>query len=100
MFNYLSDLRDPGRGSYDSVGDFAHRAVNLFVGVAVGASVIGLVWAGVQFVMSRGDPKGVDKAKSALTYAVVALVLSVGVFAVKGLIDNLFGGGLPNELDF
>jgi hypothetical protein len=99
-FGSISDLTDPGEASYDSVGDFVHRFVNLSVGVGVGLSVIGLIVAGIQFVVSKGDPRGVEKARNALTYAAIAAILSVSVFAVKGLIDGLVGGGLPNELGY
>jgi len=34
-----------------------------------------LIWGGIQFITSGGDPKGVEQAKKTLTYAIGGLVV-------------------------
>jgi hypothetical protein len=34
-----------------------------------------IIWGGIQFITSAGDPKGLDQAKKTLTYAISGLVL-------------------------
>jgi hypothetical protein len=60
------------------------RAVPYVVGVGMGVSAIGLVFAGIKF--SNGDPQAKESAKSVL----IGSVLIMSASAIIGLVKTLF----------
>lgn len=100
--NLISDPNsNPTRGTFSSFSQFFGIAINIVLGTAFTLSILGIILAGIKFVMSAGDPKQIDTAKRYLTAAVVAVVLSLGVFIVKTVILNILGsseGSLTNVL--
>src|SRR6266480_7489789 len=64
------------------------KAALMFVG---SVAVILLVYAGIRFVMSGGDPKQVQQARQIITYAIIGLVLVLCSFAIIFLISYLTG---------
>jgi TRAP-type C4-dicarboxylate transport system permease small subunit len=55
--------------------------------VTMGAiSVLIIVIAGFQYVMSSGDPQKIAKAKDAIIYAVIGLVIAIFAFTIVGFI--------------
>lgn len=64
------------------------NAALIFVG---SVSVILLIYAGIRFVTSGGDPKQVQAARQIITYAIIGLVLvlaSFGIIIFIGYITN------------
>jgi hypothetical protein len=94
---YLPDTF-PDRTELDSIGAILGIAVNVAMGVGVSVSVVFLGLAGLRFISAGGDPKAVDQAKKALTYAVVALVLSVGALAFKTILVGGILGVTESDL--
>ena len=82
---------NPDNDRYQTVGDFIIPVVNLIVGLAIAASVIGMIISGVHYATSKGDYKAVDKARKSLTYAVIAAIVSVAAFAIMRLVFGLVG---------
>lgn len=66
--------------------------VNFFMGTAIAVSIIGIILSGISFMTSQGDFKGIQKAKSGLTYSIVALILSIGGFTLRNTIIATLGG--------
>jgi uncharacterized membrane protein len=73
------------------------RAALMFVGAV---AVILLIYAGIRFVMSGGDPKQVQNARSIITYAIIGLVLVLSSFAIIFLISYLTGAKCIETLSF
>ncbi len=91
--DYLGNVLDvaPNVSRIDSVGSFFGIAINVAMGVGISIAVIFMILAGIRFITSQGDPKAMEQAKQALTYAVVALVLSMGALALRVIIYNILG---------
>lgn len=53
-------------------------------------TVFYIVFTGIRFIISRGDPERVADAKSRLTYAIVGFIVLILAFAATQLIDRLF----------
>ena len=73
------------------------RAALMFVGAV---AVILLIYAGIRFVMSGGDPKQVQSARSIITYAIIGLVIVLSSFAIIYLISYLTGAKCIETLSF
>ncbi|MBI5077605.1 hypothetical protein HZB94_04465 [Candidatus Falkowbacteria bacterium] len=68
------------------------NAAQIILGIAGSLTLLMFVIGGVQFLISGGNPKMIDKGKSTLKYATfgLALILLAGV-AIKLLIGKLTG---------
>ena len=71
-----------------SAGDFFGIAINVAMGTGIVVSVVFIVLAGIRFSTSHGNPKAVDQARKALTYAIIALALTLGSVAFKYIVLN------------
>jgi len=96
----------PSSGSpVRTIGDLSGIILNIAMGAAFSISVIGVILAGIKYMMSKGDYKAVSDAKQALSYSIVAMILGFGAFSLKLIILNLTGhspgggglGDLRNE---
>lgn len=73
------------------------KAALEFVGAV---AVILLVYAGIRFITSGGDPKQVQAARQIITYAIIGLVLVLGSFGIIYFIAYLTGATCIETLSF
>ena len=111
MFNLLDNVITSSTNShpeerldrFDSISSILGFVANVAVGVSFSLAIISLGYAFIQYVISSGDPKAIQKAQSALIYAVISAVVSILAFAIKTVVLNAMGvqspdlqNGLPN----
>jgi len=71
-----NDLKNSaGQGQIDT-------AVNIFIAIAAVVAVLLIVWGGVKFITSKGDPGATAKARNTIIYAAVGLALCMLSFAI------------------
>lgn len=71
-----SDLDNPaGQNQIDA-------AVNVFIGIAAAVAVLFIVFAGIKYITSKGDPAATAKASKTITYAAVGLAICMLSFAI------------------
>jgi hypothetical protein len=73
--------------------DWVTIGANIIVGAVIAVSIIFIVYSGILFTTSRGDPKALDKARKSFTYAIVALIGAAGSLSALYVILNLLGLG-------
>ena len=73
------------------------RAALMFVGVV---AVFLIVWAGIKFIRSGGDPKETQSARSMITYAIIGLILVLCSFAIIYFIAYLTHTNCITQLSF
>jgi len=78
-------------GSIDSVSGMFAVAINVLIGVTFAISLVGIAYAFVQHIISMGDKDALKTAQKALTWSVIAMVLSLIAVALKRIIFNLIG---------
>lgn len=74
-----------------SLGNIFAAVINILLGVTFGLSIIGIAYAFFQYIISRGDKDLVGKAKTALTWSVVGLLIAFLVVAFKNILFKLLG---------
>lgn len=100
MFDYLPEISySPETKQIESIGDLAGVVINVFFGIALASSVIALVYGGIQYVTSSGDPKAVGVARATIFYSIIAMVLSIGAITFKNIILNILGVTDPNFIN-
>jgi hypothetical protein len=85
MYNYIVDNSQiiPRLAHIRDIGDVLGIIINILMGVGVSLSLIFIGLAGIKYLTAGGNPDNMEQAQKALTYSIVALVLSVGAIAVK-----------------
>ena len=73
------------------------RGALMFVGTV---AVFLLIWAGILFVRSGGDPKQTQAARQMITYAIIGLVIVLCSFGIIYFIAYLTGTNCITQLSF
>lgn len=60
----------------------------IFSGVV---ALILIIWGGIKYMNSRGDPQAVEGAKKTITWAIIGLVFIAFSFAILQLIKTVTG---------
>jgi len=67
-----------------------HNALNLTYFIAGVIAVIVIILAGLSYVTSGNDPSAVSKAKNAILYAVIGLVVILSAFVITQFVIGRF----------
>ncbi|HVS58449.1 MAG TPA: hypothetical protein VHD60_01790 [Candidatus Saccharimonadales bacterium] len=93
-YEYLPKNTD-GSPSIKGIGDIwliVAAAINILLRLAALVAVFGVLYGGVLYVTSQGEPEKNAKARSALVYALGGLILAVIASAVVSFIAGSFNG--------
>lgn len=87
---------------FDDLTTIISVLINFFIAVGFSLSMIGIAYAFIQFIMSKGDPKVQKVARDALTFSIVAMLISllivgikVAVFSAAGVVSGNIIGNDP-----
>jgi len=80
--------------SCDFVGKYINPAIKLLTGAVGVVAVISIIYAGIQYTTSAGDPKRVSDAKNRITQTVLALLAYAFLYA---FLQFLVPGGIFNR---
>lgn len=78
--------------SFDAIGKIFANVVQIALTVAGLLAVGFIIWGGIQFVMSQGEPERIKKAKETIVNAVIGLFLVILAFLIVGLVARAFTG--------
>jgi len=68
------------------------QILNIVLGIAGALSLLTITYGGFKYVISRGDPQSVNKAKDTILYAVIGLVVTLSAAAIVNFVlKNVFG---------
>jgi hypothetical protein len=79
----LTPLPHPGNTSQ---GTLIFNIINLALVVLGSVAVLIIVIAGIRYIVSRGDPQSINKAKNAIVYAIVGLVVALSASALVNFV--------------
>ncbi|MBI3494821.1 hypothetical protein HY004_02460 [Candidatus Saccharibacteria bacterium] len=68
---------------------FVSGLLNIVYSLAASIAVIVIVAAGIMYVISDGDPARTTRAKNAIIYAAVGLVITGSAFVITGIIQGI-----------
>lgn len=101
-FCITKPLKDPASAASSpqtpSLGYLISRAY-LFIAPIVGMlGFVMILFSGVQFLTSKGDPKALEAAKARLTYTIIGLVIFALAYAISLTVQYMFGIGVPQPI--
>ncbi|QQR52861.1 hypothetical protein IPG36_01940 [bacterium] len=76
-----------------TIGDGLSNVILLLMGLIGGLALIALIYGGVQFTLSAGDPGQTKQAKNTILYAVVGIVLAASAYMLVWFITHNIGDG-------
>lgn len=86
-----SPYRNPVSVTDPNISKIIIIVINVMIGVTFALSIVGIAYSFLQFVLSRGDKKLVEKAKTGLTWSVAVFILTFLIVALKRVFFNLIG---------
>lgn len=85
---YALSLVDPG--NVDNLGVFIGRIISYILLFAAALVVLFIIWSGLVYITSTGNKDRVERAKKSLTYAVLGLIILLGLnFFIPIIVDVL-----------
>lgn len=78
--------------TFAEFGDVTSVVLNAMIGAGISIAVIYIVVAGIRYMTAQSNPRAKETAQKALTYSVLALILSLGAITVKTIIFSTIGG--------
>jgi TRAP-type C4-dicarboxylate transport system permease small subunit len=86
-----NQICNPLGGNDQTVPDFVQLVMKAIANIIGLIAISMIVYAGVRFLISNGDPAKIKEAKSSLTYTVAGFVVAVMAYAGVLAIENFLG---------
>lgn len=87
IFDFSNDSASMPGGGTDALTIVGNILTAAFVLVGV-LGVIAVVYGGVQYITSQGDPGKAKKAKDALLYGIIGIFVALAAFAITQFVLN------------
>ena len=81
----------PFTEKFETVGDLISLLLPWLFNIAVVLVFLFLLWGGLQYIFSQGDPKAAQNAQRRITYAIIGLVVLILAFLVVQFIESFTG---------
>ncbi len=85
-------LKLPG-GQEATLGSLVSLVAKFSIGAASIILLLIFIWAGFDFVKSRGNPQKIAAARLKVIYGIVGYILLVAAFLITRIVANTFGLG-------
>lgn len=89
------DGLNPKISGSQSLGYLVSRFFEFILPIVGILGFLYFLWAGFEFLMSKGEPKGIAAAKARLTYATLGLIIVALAYSVTAYVSYLFGLNTP-----
>ena len=63
----------------------------IIIGLVGGLAILFILWGGIRYTLSRGDPGNIKAAKETVVYAVVGLVVAIVAYAIVSFVVSTIG---------
>jgi uncharacterized membrane protein len=90
-----AQLKDPtGTGlPTSSVTDIVTGIMNWLLGIVGVVGVIGFAIAGILYLTAAGDEERINKAKSAMLYSIIGVIVALAGLVALQFAKSMLGGG-------
>lgn len=78
-------------GTIGCLEDYVKRAIAFIFPLVGVVALIFLVFGGIRFILSGGEPKAVESAKKTITYALLGLAVIFSIFLIFGILTTMTG---------
>lgn len=90
----VGNLPDPGNGgSGHPIADVLTRTLMWLLGIFGALALICFIIAGFLYLTAQGEPSQIEKAKKAVLYGIIGIVVGLIGLVIVRTIDSLLRGG-------
>ena len=79
---------------------FFQTGVSWLLYIAATLAILMLMWGGIQWITSSGDPAKLASAKRKITMAIIGLVIALSAFFIVKVIITVLGGNSATFFNF
>lgn len=92
LYRLMAAIDTSGLPHHGSVGTAdLNRILQIVFGLAASIALLIIVIAGFRYIVAAGDPEGVSRAKKAILYAVIGLLVSLAAFSIVTIVLQNIG---------
>jgi hypothetical protein len=92
FYRVMAVIDTSGLPHQSGVGmDDLNKVLQIVFGLAASISLLVIVIAGFRYIVAHGDPDGVSRAKKAILYAIIGLLVSLAAFSIVTLVLRNIG---------
>lgn len=91
----MGDIKDTVNNLPNSSGVTSGNLTNVLYWIYAAGGIIAvavLVYAGIKYLSSQGDPAKTKQASQIIAYAIIGLVIVVLAGAITAFVSNIIGG--------
>jgi hypothetical protein len=83
LYRLTAAIDTSGLPHHGSVGTAdLNRILQIVFGLAASIALLIIVIAGFRYIIAAGDPESVSRAKKAILYAVIGMLISLAAFSI------------------
>lgn len=79
---------------------FIKNIVDMAIAFSGAVAVFFIVWGGIQYIRSGGDPKQAEGARHTITYAIIGLIVVLMAYFILSIVAQLTGADCIRMLGF
>lgn len=102
MLTYLTQLTLPGygeiqappgvpRGGNGTLSTALGVGIQIFLIVVIIASLLYLMWGGINWIRSEGDPTKIESARKQIIYSIIGLSVALLSFGLVAFLGSFLG---------
>lgn len=92
---FLLDVKLQNPLKVSTIGDAIKFFMTTLLKIAIPFIVVFFIWAGLKFILARGKPEEITKAKNMFWYTIIGTLLILGAYtitnAIIGTINSVVG---------
>lgn len=86
IYAFLIDTSPLPKAGTNGDNELLIRAFNTVFTILTGIALISIVYGGFKYVISRGEPDRIGKAKDIIMYSVIGLIIAFCAFGLVNLL--------------
>lgn len=75
----------------DAPSNIVQATMGLLIAVGIAAALIFMLYGGFLWITSQGDKQKLDRARSAITYSIIGIIVIVLAFVIVQVIGTVLG---------
>ena len=81
-------IENPLESDIDTLPEFLNRLVEIFLMIGTPIIALAIIYSGFLFVIARGNPEAIEKAKATLGYTLLGAAILLGAFVISTAIQD------------
>lgn len=86
----IVNIPNPAENYAESIGDIIERVAQFITYIAFSLVAVMIIFAGIRFLLARGNEQKVAEAKETLKWAILGAAIVIGAYAIVLTLRQIF----------